>query len=218
MFKNIKKVMKYLVVLFKNKEKKRIIKKFKTYDRAISFFNQKINNNIVFDKRVENGRPCSFELGLLEKDSKYFELYFVKDELGRNIKVDLDDPDYKLLSISNHKVEELLFDISKNKKISFEYFMKTYLPKGSIKLVSKLNHKIVVQDDDKFNLFSLKCDDDCLRFLNILEFYLNERGRIDCIIVSDSSKEQKKYLYDILQSKGISKSMLYKRSTTYYRH
>jgi hypothetical protein len=82
MFKNIKKVMKYLVVLFKNKEKKRIIKKFKTYDRAISFFNQKINNNIVFDKRVENGRPCSFELGLLEKDSKNFELYFVKDELG----------------------------------------------------------------------------------------------------------------------------------------
>jgi len=210
--------MKYLVVLFKNKERKRIIKKFKTYDRAINFFEKKIkDNNIIFDKGVENGKPCSFELGLLEKDSKNFDLYFIKDDLGRNIKVDLDDPEYKIVSISNYKVEELLFDISKNKKISFEHFMRTYLPKGSIKLVSKLNHKIVVQDDDKFNLFSLKCDDDCLRFLGILESHLNQKGRIDCIIVSDSTKEQKKYLYDILESKGISKSMLYKRSTTFYQ-
>jgi len=210
--------MKYLVVLFKNKEKKRIIKKFKTYERVIKFFNQKINNtNIIFDKRVENGKSCSFELGILEATSNNFDLYFVKDELGRNIKVELDDPEYKIISMSNYRVEELLFDIGKNKKISFEYFIKTYLPKGSIKLVSKLNHKIVIQDDDKFNLFSLKCDDDCLRFLGILETYLNQKGRIDCIVVSDSSKEQKKYLYDFLESKGISKSILYKRSTTFYQ-
>lgn len=211
--------MKYLVVLFKNKERKRIIKKFKTYDRAISFFNQKLkdNNSIIFNKRVENGRPCSFELGLLERDSKNFDLYFVKDDLGRNVKIDLDDPDYRIMSISEYKTEELLFDITKNKKISFEHFIKTYLTKGSIKLISKLNHKIVVQDDNKINLFSLKCDDDCLRFIKILETYLNNKGRIDCIVVSDSSKEQKKYLYDILQSKGIPKSMLYKRSTTFYQ-
>ena len=211
--------MKYLVVLFKNKERKRIIKKFKTYDRAIDFFNKKVNDfTVVFDKRVENGLSCSFELGLLEKNSKNFDLYFVKDELGRNVKIDLDDPEYKILSISNYKIEELLFDIEKNKRISFNDFIKTYLPKGSIKLVSKLNHKIVVQDDDKFNLFSLKCDNDCLRFLGILESYLSEKKRIDCIIVSDSTKEQKKYLYDVLESKGISKSVLYKRSTTFFRN
>jgi hypothetical protein len=114
-------------------------------------------------------------------------------------------------------MEEFIFDIKKNKRISFESFIKSYLPKGSLKLVSKLNHKIVVQDDDKINLFSLKCDDDCLRFLKILESYLSGRGRIDCMVVSDSSKEQKKYLYDLLESKGISKSILYKRSTTFYQ-
>ena len=211
--------MKYLVVLFKNKERKRIIKKFKTYERALSFFNKRINDNsVIFDKRVENGWSCEFELGLLEKDSKNFDLYFVKDDMGRNIKIDLDDPDYKLISISKYKIEEFIYDIKKGKKLSFETFMKTYLPRGSVKLISKINHKIVVQDDEKLNLFSLKSDDDCLRFLKILEDYLNKNGRIDCIVVSDSSKEQKKYLYDMLESQGISKSILYKRSTTFFRN
>lgn len=211
--------MKYLVVLFKNKERKRIIKKFKTRERAIEFFNKKIkDNNIVFDKKVENGWSCEFELGLLEKDSKNFDLYFVKDDMGRNVKVDLDDPEYKIVSISNYKVEEFLFDIKKNKRISFEYFMKTYLPRGTVRLVSKLNNKIIIQDDDDVNLFSLKSDDDCFRFLTILESYLTDLKRIDCIIVSDSTKEQKKYLYDILESKGISKTMLYKQSTTFFRN
>jgi len=39
---------------------------------------------------------------------------------------------------------------------------------------------------------------------------------MDCIIVSDDSNRQKKYLYELLSSKGISKSMLYKKSTTFF--
>ena len=43
-----------------------------------------------------------------------------------------------------------------------------------------------------------------------------DNNRMDCIIVSDSSKEQKKYLYNLLESKGISKKVLYRRSTTFF--
>ena len=69
--------MKYLIVLFKNKERKKIIKKFKTLDRAKMFFEKKINENqIYFDKKVENGKSCDFELGLIETDPNEFENYF----------------------------------------------------------------------------------------------------------------------------------------------
>jgi hypothetical protein len=211
--------MKYLIVLFKNKERKRIIKKFKTYERAINFFDSQIlkNKEIIFDKAIENGTYCSFEIGLLEKDSNNFDLYFVKDDMGRNLKINLDDPEYKILNISNYLVEELIFDISKNKKISFNKFVINYLPKGSIKLISKLNNKVVVQDDDVVNLFSLKSDEDCYRFLGILENYMFNKKRSDCIIVTDGNIAQKKYLYNLLQSKGISKSILYKQSTTHFK-
>jgi hypothetical protein len=210
--------MKYLIVLFKNKERKKIIKKFKTYDRAKNFFDKKIaENDIIFNKEIENGLDCKFEIGLLEKDSSNFDLYFIKDEMGRQVKVDLDDPNYKILMVNDYKVEELIYDIEKNKKITFNELIKTYLPRTGIKLVSKLNHKIIIQNDENFNLFSLKSDDDCERFLNILENYMFTRKRVDCLIVFDTSKAQKKYLYDILEKKGISKSILYRRSTTFLK-
>jgi len=66
--------MKYLIVLFKNKERKKIIKKFKTLSRAKEFFKSKVkDSNYIFDKRIENGKDCIFELGLLEKDSLIFD-------------------------------------------------------------------------------------------------------------------------------------------------
>jgi hypothetical protein len=44
---------------------------------------------------------------------------------------------------------------------------------------------------------------------------LIDKGRGDSIIVIETSKPQKKYLYDILSEMGISKQSLYRRSTTY---
>lgn len=209
--------MKYLIVLFKNKEKKKIIKKFKTYERAKKFLDDKLlDNNVIFDKQIENGKVCSFEIGLLEENSNNFDSYFIKDELGRQIKVDLVDSDYKILQIQNYKIEEFIYDISKNKKISINEFISNYLKRGSIKLISKLNNKIIVQDDNNFNLFSLKSDDDCYRFTQVLQKNMIERQRGDCIIVLDTSLPQKKYLYSLLESKGISKSILYKKSTTFF--
>ena len=94
--------MKYLIVLFKNKERKKIIKKFKTLDRAKKFYESKINDDgIYFDKKVENGKNCNFELALVETDPDEFENYFIKDDLGIQVKVETDDSRYKIMKISN---------------------------------------------------------------------------------------------------------------------
>jgi hypothetical protein len=209
--------MKYLIVLFKNKERKKIIKKFKTLDRAKKFYESKINDNgIYFDKKVENGKNCNFELALVETDPDEFENYFIKDDLGRQVKVETDDSRYKIMKISNHKIEDFIYDIQKNKRLNFITFIRNYIPREGIKLVSKLNNKVVIQNDEKFFLFSLKSEDESKRFLTVLEDYMLSNNRMDCIIVSDDSNRQKKYLYELLNSKGISKSMLYKKSTTFF--
>lgn len=209
--------MNYLVVLFKNKQKKKILKKFKTKQNAVKFLDKIKNNDIIFEKKIENGSFCDFEIGLLEKNSMDFDSYFVRDEMGRQVKIDIDDPDYKIINISKFKVEEFIFDIDNKVKLSFKEFIKKYLPKGNIKLVSKINHKIVVQNEDSINLFSLKSETDCERFLLVLNEYMFSMKRSDCIIVPDSSKQQKKYLYSLLESKGIKKSILYKKSTTFFK-
>lgn len=209
--------MNYLVVLFKNKERKKIINKFKTLKNAQDFFDKKIDDSskVIFGKEIENASDCFFELALLKRRDDNFETMFVRDDYGRQVKIETDDPDYKIIKISKYLVEEKIFDISKNKKISVNDFIKTYLPKNSIKLISSLNNKIIVQNDNLINLFSLKNEMESKRFLDSLSDCFQKEGRIDSIIVSESSKEQKKYLYDLLCSSGIDKQTLYRRSTTF---
>lgn len=209
--------MNYLVVLFKNKERKKIINKFKTYERADNFFKKLINENesVIFETLVENARPCNYELCLLEKSNDNFDKLFVRDDFGRQILVNLDDPDYKIIKVSKYKVPDKIFDVDKNKKITTEEFIKKYLPKNSIKLISRLNNKVVVQNDNDVKLFSLKNENESRRFLENLNDHLIDSGRGDSIIVTETSKPQKKYLYDVLSEMGISKQSLYRRSTTF---
>lgn len=209
--------MNYLVVLFKNKERKKIINKFITYERAEEFYNKLIieSNSVNFKTLIENATPVIYELGLLKKNSDDFNPLFVKDKLGRQIKVDLDDPDYKIIKLNPYNVSEKIYSIDYKKKISFESFVKSFLPKNTIKLISKLNNKIAIQNDDDIKLFSLKNEIDSKRFLDSLSDFMIKENRIDCIIVSETSKEQKKYLYDLLSQKGISKQSLYRVSTTF---
>lgn len=209
--------MNYLVVLFKDKSKKKIINKFITLERAKDFFDKKIteNNQIYFEKKIENAKPCDFELCILEKKNNKFDSLYVKDDLGRQVKVELDDPEYNIMKVSKYRIEEKIHDVLKNEKISIDVFFKEYILKKGIVLVSKLNNKVVVQDDDKVFLFSLKNGDESKRFLDVLSKFLIDKSSTNCIIVSESSKAQKKYLYGVLNNLGIDKNILYRRTTTF---
>lgn len=209
--------MNYQIVLFKNKIKKKIINKFKTHKRANEFYESLLSesNNVLFEKEYENGSLCSYELALLEKTSGTFLPIFLKDELGRRVKVNLEDDDYTISSISKYKTEELILDTTTNKKINSKEFIKLYLDPTGFKLVSKLHNKIIVQNDDTFNLITLKNDSDASRFIDILSEKFMEQQRNDCIFVKDYTTTQRKYLYELLISKGFSKNYLHRQSTTH---
>jgi len=209
--------MNYLIVLFKNKVKMKIIKKFKTSNRANNFYESLLetSNNVIFDKQYENGFISKYEIAILEKVSGTFLPVFLKDELGRNIKVDLEDNDFSIKKINLYHVEEFILDISLNKKINSNEFIKLYLNPSGFKLISKLNNKIVVQNDDKFNLFTLKNDYDSSRFIDSISDFFMEQKRFDCMFVKDYSNAQRKYLYNLLIENGFSKSYLQRQTTTH---
>lgn len=208
--------MNYLVILFKNKKKRKIINRFITEENAISFFKKTKNENIVhFEKIIDGYDFCEFELGLARKNDGRFSKYFFKDDLGRQIKLDLEDPDYELIDISKFKVEEKFVDNQKNKKITLIEFYSDYLSTDTIKLVFILNNKIFVQEDTNFKMFTFKTEEECLRFLDSLSKFLIENEKTNCILINDVSSFQKKYLYDLLESNGFDKSVLYRKFTTY---
>jgi len=207
----------YQVVLFKNKVKKKIINKFKTHKKANELYNSLVekSNTIIFDKKYENGHESLYELALLEKTSGTLLPMFMKDMFGRQVKVDLDDNDFSIIKISKYNLEELIVDYSTNTRITVNDFIKRYLDPPGLKMVSKLNNKVIVQNDDHYNLFTLKNDDDSSRLLDNLSENFMSLKRSDCMFVKDYSTAQRKYLYSILSEKGFPKTYLFRQSTTH---
>jgi hypothetical protein len=210
----------YLVVLFKNKKRKRIIKKFVTLSRAKSFFNKLISESdeVVFDMIIENTKECKLELGLIEKSINQSSPVYITDEFGRNIRVKLEEDGMSILQIKPYKQEELIFDIQINKKITTKELIKKYLKGDGLKMISVLNNKIVVQQDENIKLFSLKNEKESSRFIDCLSSYFFKIKRGDCLFVKDYSSPQRKYLYSLLESNGFDKKVLYRKFTTYPSH
>ena len=109
--------------------------------------------------------------------------------------------------------EELIFDVGKNQKISYNELMTLLSEKNNLKMVSKLNNKIIVQNDENIKLFSLKNEFDCERLFELL----SQEQKRAYIMTPEVSIEQKKYLYNLLENYGFDKQMLYRKSTTYPR-
>lgn len=188
-----------------------------THKRAFGYYKNLMesSDDVIFSKSMVNGSECEYELGLLERSSGNTSSLFVKDEYGRQIKVELDESGFLISQINKYYIEEEFVDYSTNKKIDTKMFIKNYLSLPGLKLISKLNNKIIVQNDDTFNLFTFKTTEESERFIDVLTDKFNTEKRTDCLLVKDSSTSQRKYLYDLLVSKGFPKSYLQRHSTTH---
>lgn len=209
----------YIIVLFRNKHKKKILKRFISRERAANFFKNivKKSDDVIFDVKFENGKEVKYEIGIVERSSGSHVPTYLTDNLGRNIKVSLDESDVVLSEIKPYRKEEKIFDIKNNKKIYLSDFIRKYLKSETLKVVSLLNNKIIVQKDEIINIFSLKSEDECFRFIECLSTFFFKNKRNDCLFVKDISTHQRKYLIDLLEKNGFDKKILYRKYTTHPR-
>ena len=208
----------FIIVLFKNKKKKKIIKGYAEEKNALNKFNSLVNESskIIFEVFFENSEKCNYEIALLSKSDDYQIPLFKTDEIGRNNSVFIEgSSDYTIKKINDYKIEESILDWDSNKRIKFNEFISQYCSSKELKLISKLHNKIVLQRDEVFNLFSLKNEEDSERFLQTLESYFILNNRTDSIFVRDESIVQRKWLYELLENNGFDKKRLYRQKTTF---
>ena len=209
----------FVLVLFKNKKKKRIIKEYKTLNGAKTAFDKmmKKSNETLFDVQYENGKECKYELGIIENSDKQLVPVYLTDELGRNVKVKLEESGKTLFQVSLFKKEELIFDLQKKKKISVSSFLRNYMRGDEMRMLYSLNNKVILQENSEFNLFSLKNEGESQRFIDCISNYNLKNNTKNCMFIKDTSTPQKKYLLNLLESYGIDKKILYRKSTTHPR-
>jgi hypothetical protein len=209
-------MVNYLVVLFKNKKRKKIINKFVTFSRAKQYYDKllKESNEVLFNVEIENGVDVRYELGLIEMSVNQLIPVYMTDEYGRSSKVKLEGEGMTLFKIDYYKKEEMIYDLSKKKKITTQQLIKTYLKGDGLKMISSLNNKIIVQEDEKINLFTLKTESESSRFIDCLSSHFFKIKRGDCLFIKDNSSAQRKYLFNMLESFGIDKKILYRKFTS----
>ena len=206
----------YIIVLFKNKQKKKIIKSYQTESTARKKFKSLSDSkNVLFPIQYENAEKVKYEIGILTDQEMYQLPLFQVDDIGRNEEVFVDSDEYTFIDIKPYEIEEKIFDWQTNLRIDMLSLIKTYCSKRELKNIFTLNNKLVIQVDETFSLFSLKNPEDSHRLLETIEKYFRENNRKDAIFVRDTSTTQRKWLYELLESKGFNKSKLYRQNTTY---
>ena len=207
----------YLIVLFKNKIKRKIIKSYSTEKNALVKFKELIkkNDEVIFEKRVENACDVNFEVGLLTNKTNTQKSLFIVDDIGRNNLVSLENPEYVFLNIKQYKVEETVFDWQRQGKISIGRLLGLYCKKKDFKSIYTLHNKLCIQVETDVSIFSLKNSDESERLLNTLETYFRDNGRSDAMFIKDVSSAQRKWIYQTLEDKGFNKKRLYRLKTTF---
>ncbi len=209
----------FSVVLFKNKASKKILKEFITFKKAKLFYEnmKKNSDDVIFEVMVENGKDCKYELALIENSNNKLIPVYLTDEMGRTKRVKLEESGKTITEITLYRKEEKIFDVKENKKISTSELISKHLRGSGLKMISSINNKIVVQNDDDYKLFSLKNESEVSRFLDCITSYFQKNKIKDCLIVKDHSVTQRKYLIELLSKNGFDKKILYRKSTTHPR-
>lgn len=203
--------------MFKNKKRKKIIKSFVRKNVAELYFKKicEQSDKIKFNVEVENSLDVTYEVGLLCKNiDTQFQL-FSQDDIGRNIRVNLEDSDLQIIKIHRYRVPEKLHEWSTNKRITYDEFFKKHFTNKELKNVFTVNNKIIVQRDEQTSVYSLKNIEESKRLLMLLQDEFVSLKRADSIFVKDMDTIQRKYLYDHLEKLGIDKKRLYRQSTTF---
>jgi len=202
------------IVIFKNNKKKKKLKSFVRENLALNFYNKLINESesILFRKKFDSGYECRYNIAIIT-DKFISENIYYTDEYGRNRVIDskIDENNY-ISKISPYFYEELIFDVKNDTRITLSELESKYFKKDKIYMISKLNNKFIIQDDDEYNLFSLKNEEDSDRFLDLLQTTDIFKKSL---VVKDISTAQRKYLYNILVESGYNKRFLYTNYTTY---
>jgi hypothetical protein len=174
------------------------------YDHWHEFVTQKRPTFI----KIQGGKrkkTLKFELGLIFPNNKWAKPTYIKDDLGRNIEVEMNDKRFRIKEIIPYWREEFIYDFENKKRIRYDQMMDIILKIDDIAQIFTLNNKLFLQVENDIRLFGNKNITDANRLFEIVKNDLIKRKRGNFIFVKDVTTHQREQLYEMLVSKGYKK-------------
>lgn len=179
------------------------------YEYWNEFKTQKKPRYIQLQGKKRN-QPLVFELALIFPHTRWVKNVYVKDSLGRNILAKMEDEQLRIKEIIPYWNEELIYDYSIKKRIRYHQMMEYILSINEIAQIFTLNNKLFVQIDDNVRLFGNKNISDTARLFELVREDVLKMKRGNFIFVKDITTQQRKNLYELLESKGFKRTELFR--------
>jgi hypothetical protein len=166
----------------------------------------------LFIKSVSGKRNKKLivELALVFPNTRWAKKTYVKDELGRNMEVKLDNPNQRIKYIIPYWVEEKIYDFDAKKRIRFHKLIEYIYSITDIAQIFTLNNKLFVQIENEVHMYGNKNINDSIRLFDTIRKEVNKRGKGNFIFVKDISTQQRTNLYNLLEEKGYKRTELFR--------
>ena len=209
----IKKNIIYRIVLILNGEYKKLL--FETKERIDGYeiFRKLIKENekIILPKKFINKKginPCKYGLYLLKSFGPDSEVDENKIYNGK----------WKILQYSDFNIEETFFlfgyDSRYERKDIFDIVKYLLINKSKIREVLIVKNKLLIYNDDIFDMVICKCEKDAKRLNSTLYTLLNKFKSTKFIFLGLVTKNNLSYMYDIIEEETGWNRIKVMRSTT----
>lgn len=204
---------KYFIVLFCNKKRVKTLYKCMTKNTVYEHWHEFVTQKKPPFVKIQGGKrkkELNFELGLIFPNNKWAKPTYGRDELGRNIVLEMNDKRFRIKEIIPYWKEELIYDFESKKRIHYYEMMETILKVDDIAQIFTLNNKLFLQVENDVKLFGNKNIFDANRLFDIIRTDLAKRKKGNFIFVKDVSTHQRSQLYEMLEAKGYKRTELFR--------
>ena len=176
--------MLYRIIITQNGKKKKIVHKsndLKNIKRK--YFILKDKNKILYPRKTnayKKTKSVTYEIILLKKYEENDVPFIDRDGLGRTIEVKDINKKWSILHKDEYFFEETFTLFDHNKRLNTQEIIKKIVMKKHkvmmIKQINYLHNKLLIHQDNNFDIILCKCPEDAKRLYEILEkFSLNNK-------------------------------------------
>jgi hypothetical protein len=213
--------MQYTIIITSNNKKKKIL--FKGSDLSFAskkYFKYKDTNKVLFSRdhiAYKKVKPVKYELILLKKWEDGDRPFITRDEIGRNIEIEDENKKWTIIEKCIYYFEEKFTVFNYDKRLTSIEIIKSLLMKKHtglmIKQVNYINNKLLIHQNNDFDIVICKCQKDCEKLYYLLEDF-NKKNNLKNIMFTGKISKNKKDTYKLIKDKtGWDEFKLYRTKT-----
>lgn len=215
--------MLYKIIITKDGKHKKLIYEGRDKKHAKKkYFTIKDKNKVLTPKKTnayKKTKPVIYELLLLKEKEESDPKFYTKDELGRNIEVNVKSDKWTILHKDEYFYEEKFTVFGYDKRMDTKEIIKLILlrrHKGILlKQVNYVVNKVLIHQDGDFDIIVCKTKSDAKRLYEILREFYESNNRIKNILFTGLvSKRNRTELYKkIVEKTGWTLNRVHRSSS-----